>query len=118
MGLYLVGLVMAGCLGRNTEEQAPSGLIPRDTFVVILTEVRLLEGAYSTSYERVDTSEYTINAYYNRIFSDHGVTDKQYLDTYDYYSRNMEELLEIEGDVALRLEQLKWAEDSVAVRSR
>jgi hypothetical protein len=111
-------LAVVGCTDKPAAIAAPDNLLPRDSFVTVLTEVRLLEGAYSTSYERVDTSEFPISAHYNRLFNRHHLTKQQYLNTYDYYSMNAEEMLEIESDVALRLEQMKWSRDSVTAVSR
>jgi hypothetical protein len=116
--LTMLLLAVVGCTDKPAAIAAPDNLLPRDSFVTVLTEVRLLEGAYSTSYERVDTSEFPISAHYNRLFNRHHLTKQQYLNTYDYYSMNAEEMLEIESDVALRLEQMKWSRDSVAVVSR
>jgi hypothetical protein len=116
--LTMLLLAVVGCTDKPAAIAAPDNLIPRDTFVTVLTEVRLLEGAYSTSYERVDTSEFPISAHYNRLFNRHHLTKQQYLNTYDYYSMNAEEMLEIESDVALRLEQMKWSRDSVTAVSR
>jgi hypothetical protein len=116
--LTMLLLAVVGCTDKPAAVAAPDNLLPRDTFVTVLTEVRLLEGAYSTSYERVDTSEFPISAHYNRLFNRHHLTKQQYLNTYDYYSMNAEEMLEIESDVALRLEQMKWSRDSVTAESR
>ena len=116
--LALLLLAVIGCTDKPTAIAAPANLIPRDTFVAVLTEVRLLEGAYSTSYERVDTSEFPITAHYNRLFNRHHITKEQYLGSYDFYSLQSEEMLGIESDVALRLEQLKWSRDTTANVSR
>jgi hypothetical protein len=116
--LTMLLLVVVGCTDKPAAIAAPDNLLPRDTFVTVLMEVRLLEGAYSTSYERVDTSEFPITAHYNRLFNRHHLTKEQYLNAYVYYSMNAEEMLEIESDVALRLEQMKWSRDSVADVSR
>jgi len=116
--LTMLLLVVVGCTDKPAAIAASDDLLPRDTFVTVLTEVRLLEGAYSTSYERVDTSEFPISAHYNRLFNRHHLIKQQYLNTYDYYSMNAEEMLEIESDVALRLEQMKWSRDSVTAVSR
>lgn len=111
-------LSVVACSEKPAAITPPSNLIERDTFVTVLSEVRLLEGAYSTSYERVDTSEFPITAHYNRLFNRHHITREQYLSTYDYYSMHSEDMLEIESAVALRLEQLKWSRDSVGGASR
>ncbi len=109
----VVMLFALSCTSGPAAESAPSNLIPRDTFVVVLADVRLLEGAYSTSYERVDTSDYAIASYYQRLFEEHHITKEQYLISYDYYSRHMDDLLSIESDVAARLEEMKLPADSL-----
>ena len=110
--------VVSSCTDAPVVAAPPANLLQRDTFVTVLTEVRLLEGAYSTSYERVDTSEFPITAHYNRLFEGHHITKDQYLSSYDYYSLQPEEMLEIEADVSLRLEQLKWSRDTTQSVSR
>ena len=104
---------IASCTSKPKAGAAPSDLIPRDSFVVILTEVRLLEGAYSTSYERVDTSEFTIASYYQRLFREHNITREQYLNSYDYYSKNLDDLPAIESEVAKRLEEMQLPADTL-----
>lgn len=110
--------VWSSCTDSPVVSAPPTNLLQRDTFVTVLTEVRLLEGAYSTSYERVDTSDFPITAHYNRLFDSHHITKDQYLSSYDYYSLQPEVMLEIEADVSLRLEQLKWSRDTTQSVSR
>ena len=108
-----VAISIASCTSKPKASAAPSDLIPRDSFVVILTEVRLLEGAYSNSYERVDTSEFTIASYYQRLFREHNITREQYLSSYDYYSKNLDDLPAIESEVAKRLEEMQLPADTL-----
>jgi len=106
-------MYLASCTSKPSPDSASAELIPRDSFVVILTEVRLLEGAYSVNYERVDSSDFAIASYYQRLFQEHHITREQYLSSYDYYSRHLDDLLAIETEVATRLEQMKLPPDTL-----
>ena len=108
-----IAIGIASCTSQPKADKAPSDLIPRDSFIVILTEVRLLEGAYSTSYERVDTSEFTIASYFQRLFREHNITREQYLNSYNYYSKNLDDLPAIESEVAKRLEEVQLPADTL-----
>jgi hypothetical protein len=95
-------LLFASC----TNEAKPAQLIPEEKFAELLADVRLLEGAYAGDFQRVDTSEYTIGAYYEQLFAKHHTSRSIYLESNAYYANHSEAMLRIETEVARKLEAM------------
>ncbi len=104
-------LTLASC----GEEKAspPADLLSVERFADVLKDVRLLEGAYATRYNRVDSSEYKISAYYERLFLDHGITKEQYMATYSYYMNDPKKIIAIEDIVLNKVNILLAEQDSI-----
>lgn len=94
---------MSGC--GEKKKSPPSNLIPEDKMISLLTDIRLLEGAYSIQYRQVDTSQYKIESHYNRIFKDNNITKTQFVESYSYYSSQDGKMPHIENEVMERLSQ-------------
>jgi hypothetical protein len=106
--VFLVGLLLNSCANKN-EEAAPSQIIPEEKFAELLADVRLLEGAYAGDFQRVDTSEYAIGAYYEQLFAKHLTTRSMFLESNTYYANHAEAMLRIETEVARKLETMSEA---------
>ena len=104
-------LTLASCGEEKTP--APADLLSVERFADILRDVRLLEGAYATRYNRVDSSEYKISAYYERLFLDHGITKEQYMATYSYYMNDPKKMIAIEDMVLNKVNILLAEQDSI-----
>jgi hypothetical protein len=101
-------LLLASC-ANEAKETKPAQLIPEEKFAELLADVRLLEGAYAGDFQRVDTSEYAIGAYYEQLFAKHQTTRSIYLESNSYYANHSEAMLRIETEVARRLETMSEA---------
>jgi Domain of unknown function (DUF4296) len=99
----------------ETKMKPPSDVISRGKFVELLTKVRLLEGAYSTRYARVDSSDYKIEAHYLTLFNQAGVTREQFLNSYSFYAADQPGMLEIEADIVKELDKLQPQRDSLSM---
>jgi Domain of unknown function (DUF4296) len=64
---------------------APADLIAQEKFVDVMVDVRLLEGAYSARVAKPDTIKPYMNAYYNNLFTKHGISKEQFKTSYAYY---------------------------------
>lgn len=74
-----------------------------EVFVELLTDVRLLEGAYGADFQRIDSTNGLLDKYYGQVFSKHNVTEGDFLKNYKAFSQNAGELSGIEEQVMERL---------------
>lgn len=109
--IWILLVLLASCGEEKTSP--PLDLLSVERFADILRDVRLLEGAYATRYNRVDSSEYKINAYYEKLFLDHGITKEQYMATYSYYMNDPKKMMAIEDMVLNKITALQAEQDSL-----
>ena len=93
--------------------KGPADLIGREQFVEILKDVRLLEGAYTTRYVKIDSSAFKIDSYYLKLFSDHGITRDRFLKSYEFYTSDLELMMAIEDNLIAKLTIMQTAQDSI-----
>jgi hypothetical protein len=90
----------------ETSDKKPQHLLSEEKFAEVLLDIRLLEGAYAGDFQRVDTSQYAIGAYYEQLFLKHGIAREEFLESNEYYALHQEELMRIETQVARMLDSL------------
>jgi hypothetical protein len=88
----------------GSEEVNPTGLLSEEKMAEVLTDIRLLEGVYAGDFQRVDTSEYAIGAYYEQLFAKHQLTRSIFMDSYTHYAQHPEMMLRVETEVSRKLE--------------
>jgi hypothetical protein len=99
-------LLLIGC--RDQKKPAPpADLISKEQFIAIMSDIRLLEGAYTTRYARVDTSALKIESYYLKLFQDHSVSPERFNTSYTWYSADQSKMLEIEEAVVQRITEMQ-----------
>lgn len=98
--------MLAGC-SEQKKPMPPHDLISKEQFIAILSDIRLLEGAYTTRYARVDTSALKIKSYYLKLFRDHDVTPERFNTSYSWYAADQPKMLEIEEAVVTRITQMQ-----------
>jgi hypothetical protein len=85
---------------------APADLIAQEKFVDVMVDVRLLEGAYSARVAKPDTIKPYMNAYYNNLFTKHGISKEQFKTSYAYYLQQENTMVNIEDAVIEKLNVL------------
>lgn len=110
-------LIIASCIlfitGCGEEKGVPpANLISEDKMIVLLTDIRLLEGAYSLNYRQVDTSEYKIESYYRKVFKDWNVTKEQFKTSYSFYATQENKMPAIENAVIERLSEIQAKQEA------
>lgn len=115
MNRLYIFILFLGLFSCNAPDQAkgPADLIGREQFVEILKDVRLLEGAYTTRYAKIDSSAFKIDSYYLKLFSDHGIDRNRFLTSYEFYTSDLELMMAIEDDVIAKLTIMQTAQDSI-----
>lgn len=71
-----------------------------------MVDVRLLEGTYTTRYQRIDSTNGLMNAYYDQVFNKHQVSRNDFEDSYVTYSLDSKQMLVIEDSVLARLQRI------------
>lgn len=99
----LILFVLYSCTNESADT-IPSGIITEEKMAEVLTDIRLLEGVYAGDFQRVDTSEFAIGAYYEQLFVKHQLTRSNFLDSYSYFAQQPEMMLRIETEVSRKLE--------------
>lgn len=86
---------------------APEGVIPRDTFVHVLTEVHLIEGAYKQRLFRNDDAEERALGHYAEVYERWDIDEARFLATYTWWYQQPEAMDGLLEEVAERLTELE-----------
>jgi hypothetical protein len=78
----------------------------KEAFINLLVDARILEGAYSVRYQRIDSASGMLNTYYDQVFQKHGTTREQFRENFIAYSVDTELMTEIEDSVFARLDRI------------
>lgn len=81
-------------------------LMPKDKFIGVLTDVRLLEGAYTVKYQSIDSSAGLLQDYYAQIFNRHQISKSQFEESFIQYQLEPKLMEEVEDSVLLRLQKI------------
>lgn len=101
--------LISGCAGgpEFAEPEAPANVIPRDTFMQVLTEVHLIEGVLKQRLFRNDDEDLRIQSHYAEMFERWGVTEERYTATYTWWYQRPEALDGLLEEVAENLTLLE-----------
>lgn len=107
MRIFLVIIsifTLVACAG--SQKKMKVAPIDKNKFMDVMVDVRLLEGTYTVRYQRIDSTNGLMNAYYNQVFNKHEVTRKDFEDSYIAYSLDAKQMIEIEDSVLARLQRI------------
>ena len=99
---------MESCSGSGKQE-TPVHILPETRFTNLLTDVRLLEGAYTIDHQQLDSSNVSVGSYYDILLTRYAVTREQFLESYSFYATNPEAMLRIETKVSEKLDSMQRA---------
>lgn len=104
----IIFLMMAvyACAGPK-KELLPPPTIEQDKFADVLVDVRLLEGAYTVRYQRVDSTVGLLDHFYDQVFTKHKIRKEDFETSYKAYSIDAKVMQVIEDTVLARLERIK-----------
>lgn len=92
-GILMVLLV--GCQGDLKLPSAPADLIEKDSMVLLLKDISLLESAVQLRYQNVNTYYKIMGATGNHYLKSKHINPKRFERSYDYYVAHETELMEI-----------------------
>lgn len=105
----MLALLLTRCgTGANFDgPPPPEGVIQRDTFVQVLTEVHLIEGALKQRLFRNDEPTERALAHYAELYDRWGITEERFKATYTWWYQRPEAMDALLEEVAERLTALE-----------
>lgn len=102
-------LFCAGCGTGVTFDgpPAPEGVIARDTFVQVLTEVHLIEGALKQRLFRNDDGQERALSHYAELYDRWGINEERFTTTYTWWYQRPVEMDALLEEVAENLTELE-----------
>jgi len=108
--LYFIVLSLCifavSCVDENASPISAKPTMEKEAFINLLVDARILEGAYSVRYQRIDSASGMLNTYYDQVFQKHGTTREQFRENFIAYSVDTELMTEIEDSVFARLDRI------------
>lgn len=101
-----VSIFAVSCVDQNAHTTVAKPTMEKEAFINLLVDARILEGAYSVKYQRIDSASGMLNTYYDQVFQKHGTTRELFKDNFIAYSVDTELMSEIEDSVLARLERI------------
>ena len=102
----IVSIFAVSCVDQNAHIAVAKPTMEKEAFINLLVDARILEGAYSVKYQRIDSASGLLNTYYDQVFQKHGTTREFFKDNFIAYSVDTELMSEIEDSVLARLERI------------
>lgn len=99
-GLFLVGFILLqACSNSNGVISKPDNLIARDTMVMVLKELSLVESYVQTEYVHVSKYQKTMILSGDKILEKYHISRKRLNASMDYYGSHQEEMQAIYTEI-------------------
>ncbi len=115
IALLFVAALSACSSPNKSAVETPTDVVSRDTFLLMLTEVQLIEGIYKQRLLRNDDEKVLLKSYYAELFQRFGISEDTFLTSYRWwYSRplEMDELLQEAAEALTAMERVSVQEES------
>jgi hypothetical protein len=103
----LACLMAMGCSNISHNKAEQEGLIARDTFMHVLTEVHLIEGVKKQRLLRNDEEGLVILQHYAELFERFNVDEQRFKTTYEWWYKHPKEMDGLLEEVADRLARME-----------
>ncbi len=104
--------IFSGCYNENRfTVKPPERLLPEDTFVMVLTDVELVEGAIEYSREHHLKNRNKTERFYSYIYKKYNLTPVLLKQNMDYYNSNPDNMIKIYDKVLANLTQVQTVLD-------
>ncbi len=104
--IVLIGILAVLFSCNESKSSKALEAMPKDKFIEVLTDVRLLEGAYTVKYQSIDSSAGALQEYYAQVFQKHQISRKQFEDAFVMYQLEPKLMEEAEDSVLQRLQRM------------
>ena len=99
-------LFFASCRDEIAGKSKPDGLVPKDTMVMLLKDLTLLESHVQVKYQQVSVFKETMRASGNEILKRYQMNESRFERSIDYYMSRQTEMQEIYSQVLDSLNRL------------
>jgi hypothetical protein len=100
----LFSLLLVACA---QEAALPEGILDREAFTAALTDMQLIEARMNHELVVQPRDHVPMNAYYEEVFKQRGITREQFTQSFDHYAKDPELLKAIYEDVITELGRRK-----------
>ena len=105
--LFALMLVIFSSCAKN-KVVVPEGMIPRDSMIVILAEMHLVEATIqSRNLGRNDTTRLEAFGRYKYLLAKHKITEVEFKKSFEFYRSEPEYFLTMYNDIITRLSELQ-----------
>ena len=105
--LFLFGIFLIGaCSDSLVSNNKPKNLIPRDSMVMVLKEMTLLEAYIQTRYMHVSRFKETMLLSGKKLLKKHRITSQRYEESMAYYGSRQDEMQSIYSEILDSLNQM------------
>jgi hypothetical protein len=87
----------------QNKDKVPSGIIPPEKMAEILTDVHIAEAYTNYKNLQADALKQSISDYYHFIFKTYGISDADFEESFDYYSKNPVAFIKVYDQVLIHL---------------
>lgn len=91
-GVLMCLLLAVSCGSPAIHSDMPENLIPRDTFLMVLSEVQIIEGVIKQNILRNDDPTKLVEEHYNELFDRYHINQTRFTETYRWWYEHPEEL--------------------------
>ena len=102
--------LLVSCSGKRVK--VPDDLLPEEKMAEVLVDVELLEATNNSRMIGLEDRDERMKRYYREIFEHHGITEKEFNDSYSFYEKHPEKLEEIYTSVFEKLEKMQTEEET------
>jgi hypothetical protein len=96
---FILFFLVAACSDGMSGISKPNDLIPRDTMVMILKDMSLLESHIQAKYTHVSRFQETMKRSGKKLLDTYGVSHDRFDRSMDYYGSRQEEMLSIYTEI-------------------
>lgn len=117
----ILGLILffTGYSCKNSLENKPDNLVPKDKMIQILADIHRLEGHVNNmNIQNTDTLSFIYRKMESDIFKKHKIDTAAYFKSYKYYLVDPQEFTDLYGEVVLLIKNKNKADSTAEVKSK
>lgn len=107
-------LLVAACGDQQEEQKIPEGVMSKDKFTEVLTDIQLLEASMRQRFIRDEDPKLLYPIYYKQIFEKHEISEDEFKESLEYWSAQDQEMTGIYDSV---IENLSLMSDPDSVNA-
>ncbi|NND77245.1 MAG: DUF4296 domain-containing protein [Flavobacteriales bacterium] len=108
--IYIIALILISCGDNN---KIPPEVIPKDKFTDILFDIEIIDAIHTQKNAGVAKNDIESLERYNLVFETNKVSQKEFQDSFEFYQKEPNHMMEISDSLIARLirEEAKVSEE-------